>query len=721
MTFTEAALEVLRSAGEPLHYKKITELAIERNLLSHVGKTPEVTMSSRLAMMVKKDRGQAPIIKVKPGVFAIRESALQELSPAALAAISEVEELDESATPLEAAVVEEIKSPALPGGDVFPEEEGDDDPILAGLEQETDSADRAGRRRRRRRRRGKGDKAEVGTEAPRVEPAREAPRERAREPVRESSRERDRRGADRARGEDRARSDERSRDDRGRHDSARRDSVRSDSGRNDSPRNDGRNNDDRARRDSVRNEPAHSDDVNALDFNRQPGDGDLLGKDLADAVALVLARGDRAPHSFARIAELLVRRGRLSGSPAALAPTIAAAVRADISRAELTQSRPRFRARSGRVSLSEWLLPKTLVRAEQDLLASAERHQSELRRALIQKLSELPTAGFAELLATWLNAEGVTALRAVRRPGSSGSELHFAGTRKIGSEEVRLAIVVQRGGRDIDREAVTDVRGALHHYGQATSGWLVTTGRIMSGAREEAAAQAAPCALFDGLALATAMERLGIAVRRYVIAHQELDYDLLEALGDSAEQRERRERELDRERRQYSERQAGGRSNEQRVARQPSHDAPKAEARDLGDALGDAEDADDAAEQARTLVPVKGRAEDWEESADDLKDEVESVELDEELLIRREESDEDEPLSDELENSDDDDFEPASDDDDDDEDDEAVAHDEEHGDDLEDDGDGDSDSEESDDDADADEEEDQDHAEPGEAATRKRS
>jgi len=97
MTFTEAALEVLRTAGEPLHYKKITELAIERNLLSHVGKTPEVTMSSRLAMMVKKDRGQAPIIKVKPGVFAIRESALQgaTLSPEALAAISEVEGIEE--------------------------------------------------------------------------------------------------------------------------------------------------------------------------------------------------------------------------------------------------------------------------------------------------------------------------------------------------------------------------------------------------------------------------------------------------------------------------------------------------------------------------------------------------------------------------------------------------------------------------------------------------
>ncbi|MCC7539473.1 MAG: winged helix-turn-helix domain-containing protein, partial [Deltaproteobacteria bacterium] len=73
MTFTEAAAEVLRLAGRALHYKKITELAIEKNLLSHVGKTPDVTMGSRLATLVKKDRGDAPIVRVKSGYFALRE------------------------------------------------------------------------------------------------------------------------------------------------------------------------------------------------------------------------------------------------------------------------------------------------------------------------------------------------------------------------------------------------------------------------------------------------------------------------------------------------------------------------------------------------------------------------------------------------------------------------------------------------------------------------
>src|SRR5262245_20216255 len=73
MTFTEAAAEVLRLVGKPLHYKEITDLAIEKNLLSHVGKSPDVTMGARLAATLKKDSADNPLVRVKPGVFALRE------------------------------------------------------------------------------------------------------------------------------------------------------------------------------------------------------------------------------------------------------------------------------------------------------------------------------------------------------------------------------------------------------------------------------------------------------------------------------------------------------------------------------------------------------------------------------------------------------------------------------------------------------------------------
>src|SRR5690606_39001389 len=139
MTFTEAAVEVLRLVGKPLHYKKITEIAIERNLLSHVGKTPEITMSSRLATMVKKDRGDAPIIKVKPGIFGLRdfpedvlgeevadgEIDLEALDAAEAAApAEEATEADEAQEPVEARAPKPEHK--LPGTEVFPEEEDDD-------------------------------------------------------------------------------------------------------------------------------------------------------------------------------------------------------------------------------------------------------------------------------------------------------------------------------------------------------------------------------------------------------------------------------------------------------------------------------------------------------------------------------------------------------------------------------------------------------------------
>ncbi len=48
MTFTEAAAEVLRIAGKPLHYKEITEKALAKGWLVTGGKTPEATMYAQV-------------------------------------------------------------------------------------------------------------------------------------------------------------------------------------------------------------------------------------------------------------------------------------------------------------------------------------------------------------------------------------------------------------------------------------------------------------------------------------------------------------------------------------------------------------------------------------------------------------------------------------------------------------------------------------------------
>lgn len=71
MTFIEAAAHVLEQEGRPLHSREIAELAVDRGLLSHVGKTPVQTMSARLSGAVAKGRGKGPFVRIRPGVFGL--------------------------------------------------------------------------------------------------------------------------------------------------------------------------------------------------------------------------------------------------------------------------------------------------------------------------------------------------------------------------------------------------------------------------------------------------------------------------------------------------------------------------------------------------------------------------------------------------------------------------------------------------------------------------
>ena len=77
MTFYEAALRVLEEAGMPLHSTDITKRAVDKGLLSHVGKTPEVTMLSRLAAMARRGRERKLQVTVRD-TFALTDWMLPE-------------------------------------------------------------------------------------------------------------------------------------------------------------------------------------------------------------------------------------------------------------------------------------------------------------------------------------------------------------------------------------------------------------------------------------------------------------------------------------------------------------------------------------------------------------------------------------------------------------------------------------------------------------------
>jgi hypothetical protein len=80
MTFLEAALEILKRERRPLHFKEMTEKAMDRKLLTFVGRTPEVTMQTQLTNAVKKAPGN-PFVRVKPGVFGLLRYPEGETEP----------------------------------------------------------------------------------------------------------------------------------------------------------------------------------------------------------------------------------------------------------------------------------------------------------------------------------------------------------------------------------------------------------------------------------------------------------------------------------------------------------------------------------------------------------------------------------------------------------------------------------------------------------------
>jgi restriction endonuclease Mrr len=544
MTFIEAAAEVLRQAGKPLHYKEITELAIAKNLLSHVGKTPEVTMSHRLTSAIKKDGKDVPIVKVKPGVFALREwedkkgkrtsgsappaepvdegagdeadvevNAL-EIEAALQGAHDQAEgEIDDDGGEAEASDRDTPVSGdealradlAASGAELFDDEEDDDQPILAPPAppgaQPPAQAGEGGRRRRRRRRRGRGGQGEAATPSfgPSAVPAGE-PRFAGR--AGDASQ-------PRIEGTPIIALD-------GESNADGRDALA-------------------APRPVVRDRQQIMAGGQPTGIELPLGESDeLAGRELADAAAIILSSFDRGagPVPVRTVADALMRRGRVQGEPLLVTAQASASMRADNLRRAANAQRPRFRFAGGaRVALTDWTLGGELPRLEQDVVGAIDRYREAARRALLRRLQELPGHALIELVLLTLERVGMTNLRTVRRAGSPGGEAHFAALHKGGGDAIPTAIVVRKDGREIGRERVTDLRGALHHYGPASAGWLVTTGQVLSGAREEAnAAGAPPVSLYDGIALCRLLEEfdVGIVKTRFSVAIPDLE--LLEAM-----------------------------------------------------------------------------------------------------------------------------------------------------------------------------------------------
>jgi len=612
MTFTDAAAEVLRQLGRPLHYKEITEFAIEKNLLSHVGKSPEVTMGARLAALFKKDSPDNTLVRVKPGVFALKEWEDSGQLKQMLAKSKSKPAADRAAEPEPAAPAPaEAETPAATT-----------EATTEGGEAEAATPSRRGRDRRRRSRgRDREAQAElpVTTEAVEavaepvaaaepappadVEPAPAkavAELEPSQEPAEEPEEVTVEAGASAATPERLSmpeapqggpeldeEEEEDLVDDRSPEEIARAQLAASAAGvfeeedDDDLPifagpgaeppgEREGRRR--RRRRRRGGKEPregngglpaysvspafadaSHSEQIQTEPRVTSPSSGpvvlevsssaldsialdDFGGKDMADAIAIVLSQFDRSagPVSLRQIAEAAQKRARLGGDLQQVQSQIAAAVRADNMRRTAQGQRPRFRVAGGRIAMTDWLLGADLARLEQEAISAVERYREAARRAFVRKIQELPGHAFVELVLLTLERIGFQHVRAVRRAGVPGNEAHFAAIQKTGAIEIPTALIIRRDGREIGRERVAEVRGSLHHYGPAAAAWIITSGQVLSGAREEAGATAtSQIALLDGSGIARLCEKNEVAVILARLPVAIPDVDLLEALRAS--------------------------------------------------------------------------------------------------------------------------------------------------------------------------------------------
>lgn len=81
MSALDAAYEVLRAAGEPLHYQEITQRMLDRGLWSTAGLTPWDTVNARITVDIKRNGAQSRFYRAAPGIFGCREAADPDPEP----------------------------------------------------------------------------------------------------------------------------------------------------------------------------------------------------------------------------------------------------------------------------------------------------------------------------------------------------------------------------------------------------------------------------------------------------------------------------------------------------------------------------------------------------------------------------------------------------------------------------------------------------------------
>ncbi len=547
MTFLEAALAILKREGKPLHFKKLTEIALRENLLTVVGRTPEVTMQQRLNDALKKDTS-LPLTREKPGIFGLRyypppevyaaPAVIPSAEPAAAPATqaSAVEEKQDapeaqperkrrrhrggrgrrrggataaSETQMETQT-ESADGPAeavsAPPSPVMPTEPGPE--RLSFSEAAAQVA--AGR-----------PKAPFAPVAPLPEPPREESAEELAALAEEFETPSGPLIVPTAGTEELVKGEDHRPVYEGRRDRHRRRAPG------------------RERPNGAQHHPAAAPSEPApttlppaaaapVPAVPAPPTAANVGSAI-DVLVEVLRGSDGRPMHFRQIVDVALKRKLLRGEPQELWRLVRAAAVAERRAREAAGLRPRIRSLGGgNFGLGDRRLDGELMQYERELGERTARLSEATRVALQRRLGRLSPPAFEAFGRLLLERMGLVRVELVKR--GEGVAYH-GGERLRGGHKLRVLIALRPGEGQIGRRAVGELRAGLKAR-QFDEGLLLSAGRGGSDVEAELAAGAGTIELYDGEGITQLASRLGVGIVKRAVVVDTIDMELLDELQE---------------------------------------------------------------------------------------------------------------------------------------------------------------------------------------------
>lgn len=232
-------------------------------------------------------------------------------------------------------------------------------------------------------------------------------------------------------------------------------------------------------------------------------DKNFTFKDAAEEVLKTSGSGESM--HYTKITEEAIKKGLLVTDGKSPHLTMYAQITRDIELRKKRGEQPRFAYHGkGEVSLFKWV--------DQGLPGEIEKHNHNVKKALLKRVSELEDKEFEELIAKLLVKIGFEEVEVTQRSKDKGIDVR--GKLVVGGViDLRMAVQAKRWTKNkVQAPVVQNVRGSLSTHEQ---GLIVTTSDFTKRARREAARpDNVPIALMNGKDLTLLLVEHGLGIKR---------------------------------------------------------------------------------------------------------------------------------------------------------------------------------------------------------------